>query len=129
MNKLPNKLSDLLRLAVRDAQACEADPKYKLEMETWHCPSHDGRVCFVCMAGAVMAKTQGIPAERLVVTPDAVLFKYIDLMRLGRISGIAQGRVAREFRRIVDDGYLPRLKRADWATYLCAADYLESEGL
>ena len=53
---LPNKLSDLLELAVRDARACEADPRYLLDMGKWHVPKGNG-VCQVCMAGAVIAKT------------------------------------------------------------------------
>src|SRR6187431_2046651 len=64
MSALPNKLSDLLELAVRDAQACEADPRYRLDMSAWHVPDGVGP-CRVCMAGAVMAQTIHLaPSER-----------------------------------------------------------------
>ena len=59
MNELPNKLSELIELAVRDVQACEADPRYILNMGRWHAPRNGG--CEVCMAGAVMAQTLRVP--------------------------------------------------------------------
>ncbi len=70
---LPDKPSALLRLAVSDAQKCEADPRYELRMSTWHRPNYynyqdaDSPLprCLVCMAGAVMAQTFGLdPSEQ-----------------------------------------------------------------
>jgi hypothetical protein len=55
MNQLPDKPSELIRLAVKDMQLCEADPRYKLDMRSWHRPVEGA--CHVCMAGAVMAQT------------------------------------------------------------------------
>jgi hypothetical protein len=57
--KLPDKLSELIRVAVQDMEACRIDPRYKLDMSVWHIP-RDG-ICRVCMAGAVLAKTCGYP--------------------------------------------------------------------
>lgn len=129
MKKLPKKMSALLRLAVRDAQACESDPRYELHMDTWHSASvEDNGVCFVCMAGAVMAKTQDIPIGKVVAHPTDSRFYYIDCMRSGKVVG-ATCEVAEKFSRIIMPGFIPRLGRADWTTYLRAADYLESEGL
>lgn len=56
--KLPSKLSELILLAVKDAKACEADPRYRVTIDYWHKPF--GETCYVCMAGAVMAKSLGI---------------------------------------------------------------------
>lgn len=64
MRELPNKLSDLLRLAVEDAKKAEASDKYALAMGVWHVPATVSQYymdkfgkdkCIVCMAGAVMA--------------------------------------------------------------------------
>ncbi len=60
--ELPAKLSDLLELAVRDVQKCEAEPaRFKLHMGNWHKP--DNGACVVCMAGAIMAQTIGVPDQ------------------------------------------------------------------
>ncbi len=58
MTDLPNKLSDLLDLALVDLRRVEADPTYGVKMEFWHCKV-DG-CCSVCLAGAVLAKTVGL---------------------------------------------------------------------
>lgn len=54
---LPDRLSDLLEVAVNDAKACGKDPRYKLSMMNWHEPIGDSGVCRVCLAGSVIAKT------------------------------------------------------------------------
>lgn len=61
MTVLPNKLSDLIELAIRDVQKCEAEPaRFRLAMGNWHMPVEDG-ICEVCLAGAVMAQTLALP--------------------------------------------------------------------
>ncbi len=64
--KLPNKLSDLILVAVADLEDVEKDERYKVHMGDWHHPERDGK-CFVCLAGSVMAK-------RLKAIPSAVLW-------------------------------------------------------
>ena len=56
MKELPNKLSDLLEVALEDLGKCEKDERYFIDMGDWHEPFHGGR-CSVCMTGAVMAKS------------------------------------------------------------------------
>lgn len=64
MKTLPNKPSELIRIALTDLQSCVADPEYYIiNMDTWHEPVKNGK-CEVCMAGAVMAKTLNIDRER-----------------------------------------------------------------
>lgn len=55
MNKLPDKPSELLMVAMEDLEKCENDPSYKIEMSEWV----DCRdlVCEVCHAGAVIVHT------------------------------------------------------------------------
>ena len=57
---LPNKLSDLLEVAVKDARLLARTPGYRLRMSRWYDRDSDG-VCNVCLAGAVMANTCEIP--------------------------------------------------------------------
>jgi len=52
---LPDKPSELIRLALADLALCAADPNYAIDMGQWHMPDHG--VCQVCLAGAVMAKS------------------------------------------------------------------------
>lgn len=56
MNKLPDKPSELIRLALGDMKKCEADPKYTINMDRWHDLLLEG-LCAVCLAGSVMAQT------------------------------------------------------------------------
>ena len=52
---LPDKPSELIRLALADLALCAADPNYAIDMGQWHMPEYG--VCRVCLAGAVIAKT------------------------------------------------------------------------
>ena len=56
---LPKKLWQLASLALKDLAAVERSPKYEVNMWAWHRPveSRGSKVCHVCLAGAVMAKT------------------------------------------------------------------------
>lgn len=66
MSSLPDKPSELIRVALADLAKVEADPRYVVDMGMWHeplAPPFDGK-CAVCLAGAVMAGTLGISAER-----------------------------------------------------------------
>lgn len=60
---LPDKPSELIRVALADLRKVEAMPSvYRVDMNDWHVPHPDG-VCEVCLAGAVMAQTFGAPPE------------------------------------------------------------------
>ncbi|MFN3261229.1 MAG: hypothetical protein ACE37J_11795 [Pikeienuella sp.] len=73
---LPREPWLLIRHALRDLALCEADPRYVIDMRTWHEPRIEGLSasaweiaeageagvgfkCHVCLSGAVMAKTFG----------------------------------------------------------------------
>jgi hypothetical protein len=61
--KLPDKPSELIRVALEDMRALEEDTRYRIDMGAWH---HPGPVfCHVCAAGAVMARRLGVgPATK-----------------------------------------------------------------
>ena len=64
MKALPDKLSDLFTVAVNDLEKIQKDNKYKINMPTWHSYNKRNEICYVCMAGAVMAKTLGYDRKR-----------------------------------------------------------------
>ena len=99
MTTLPDKPSELIRIALKDLEACELDPKYQINMNSWHA-TIDGK-CAVCLAGAVMARTLGISPTRDVAPEDLESdLKHrlcaLDCLRTGRVQfalhalGIAQ---------------------------------------
>ena len=58
--ELPNKLSELLRVAINDVRQAEDNENYVVDMDKWHEPIEEftrDRRCAVCMGGAVMAFT------------------------------------------------------------------------
>ena len=93
---LPTQPSALIRLALADLRACEADDRYVVDMSDWHRPAYDDdrEVCAVCLAGAVLAQTLGAPHEHAIST--AGLAEYgcdvqgpllaLDRFRRGEIS-------------------------------------------
>lgn len=60
-NTLPDKPSELIRVALFDLEACERDPLYRVEMDDWHAPKNG--VCEVCLAGATLAKRFNAPRD------------------------------------------------------------------
>lgn len=56
-SKLPDKLSDLIEVAIKDLEACEKDSRYVVCMGVWHNAYPTLNTCVVCLAGAVMAKS------------------------------------------------------------------------
>lgn len=70
MNEIPvpEKLSDLIALAIADCEALDSEV-YKPLSRNWHRPV--GRACYVCFAGAILARTLGYrPCEA--VTPESI---------------------------------------------------------
>jgi len=57
MKQLPDTPSALIRLALDDLRKIEGDDRYAVDMYNWHCPSPLAAKCYVCLAGAVMAKS------------------------------------------------------------------------
>jgi hypothetical protein len=144
MTELPNKLSALLRLAVADAQKCEAMPDvYTLDMLVWHAPKNDR--CAVCMAGAVIAQTLGVRPDQEREpgldfedhTENAL--DAINSMRGGYFRIAAEvlsvdmangaGAALDDAATVVRKAYVDGDRIAPWSTYLRAAEILEAAGL
>ena len=59
--KLPDRMSGLLAVCARDLESCVGDDRYHPWFSQWHESGVRGKTdCFVCAAGAVMAKTLGV---------------------------------------------------------------------
>ena len=92
MTKLPDKASELIRLAVNDLIAVEANPTYRIDMGTWHSGWSYTQPCLVCFAGAVMANTCKVHTSS-VVYPDnfdrdtSSKLSALDFFRVGDIQG------------------------------------------
>ena len=69
MNKLPDKPSELIRLALDDLEKAEKSPTYEVNMDRWHTQEEDG-ICHVCLAGSVMAFSLDVPAEQTIDLTD-----------------------------------------------------------
>lgn len=88
MKQLPDKLSDLMRLALDDLTKVEADPRYKVDMRQWF--KWKDYVCHVCFAGAVMAQTMeepitGISAPQYYPYDISRKLRALDLIRVGNV--------------------------------------------
>lgn len=62
--KLPDRPSELLKLAMHDLELCEQDKQYTIHMGNWHLSLPEK--CIVCAAGAVMAKSLKTPTSRTI---------------------------------------------------------------
>lgn len=54
---LPDKPSELIRVALEDVRLVEKDDRYIVFMDDWHTTRNREGACHVCLAGAVMAKS------------------------------------------------------------------------
>jgi hypothetical protein len=145
---LPDRLSDLIELAVKDARACEADPRFKLYMQQWVAPAkRRGEPCQVCMAGSVLVQSLGFSPRRewTDAEPDDAtdnkIFAVNDV-RVGEIQAAlytlhaqapttGQALAARRAATLIGDDYSSGRDggRAKWSTYLKAARMLREVGL
>lgn len=105
-NKLSEKPSEAIKQALEDLKACIEDPNYIINFTDWHSPRYvdhtdqfgngiDRKVCEVCFAGAVMAKTFECPIEEE-IAPSAFdkrtekMFSALDNFRAGNVeSGLS----------------------------------------
>lgn len=137
MTKLPNKLSDLLMLALTDLEQVENDPRYKVSMLHWHEPN--GK-CSVCLAGSVMARTLRAPLAEPLAPSDfgsnAQKLRALDDVRTGRIR-FALFQISGKYSTpgIVDYAYLDEEPsyahdRAEWWLHMQSiVGILQAEGL
>jgi hypothetical protein len=88
MKKLPEKMSDLIDVALEDLAKVEASEKYIVEMGTWHEPGEPMEACEVCFAGGVMAMSLNADPEDL-LSPDD--FKLDIANKLSALNELRMG--------------------------------------
>jgi hypothetical protein len=91
--KLPDKPSELIKVAIRDLEAVERSRVYAVSMGQWHTKFESDNVCYVCLAGSVMAKTFKIKRNKTcspasITNDDAQRKLYaLNAFRIGDIVG------------------------------------------
>jgi hypothetical protein len=98
--RLPTKPSALLKLALKDLELCEEDPRYRVEMGAiYHHPGQDKTS--VCLVGCVLAKSCCVPLRDVAgpwyLGDDGwVKFNFIDHVSTGLYySGLYPARASR----------------------------------
>lgn len=66
----PATCSALIRLALADLKAVRELPGYEVQMSSWHEQMEADGTCYVCLAGAVMARTLKADPEMDLCPPD-----------------------------------------------------------
>ena len=88
--KLPNKASDLIYLALHDLELCEKNSKYKIDMGRWH-RFRDDNLCYVCLAGSVIAQTLKYPILKTVLPSQLINYEKkliaLEKFRVGDVWG------------------------------------------
>lgn len=79
------KLSELIVEALKDVAKCEADPLYEINMNFWQKKCYITDICYVCLAGAVMAKKYGAPRQTM--TPSE-LASHLDNEEIKKLAAL-----------------------------------------
>lgn len=126
---LPDKISDLLDLALKDLRKCKKMKTRRLDMNRWF--ERRGKVCVVCMAGAVMDRTMKLEPG---TTPSGCSYSnrekilFIDEMRRGHFFG-TNNTVPPEIGHFIRNNFNERLQRAPLRIYDKAVKMLREKGL
>lgn len=91
--KLPDKPSELIRLALKDQAKILKSKTYVVDMDYWHTPipSHPSLKCVVCFAGGVISQTLKCPTYARKFPEDfnqdtRNKLRALDQLRKGEIS-------------------------------------------
>jgi hypothetical protein len=90
--KLPDKLSELILVALEDLAVVKTDPRYEIDLTTWHAPDEHNGLCSVCFAGAVIARQLSPDETTKALEPsdfseaDAEKLRALNEIRMGSIE-------------------------------------------
>ena len=93
--RLPEKPSDLIRLALKDLALVERSKIYDVDMGEWHTTRKDeerGVTCMVCFGGAVMSRTFQTPINKYAL-PEQMPYKAYNWNRLDALNEFREGRI------------------------------------
>jgi len=107
--KLPDKMSELLTIAMLDLEKAENTPRYTIDMSAWHEPNGH---CRVCLAGSVMAMRLGVE-DTVSATPGSMAdadtrrkLSAINSLRCGDIRSaysVMNKSLPLQFQKLVDE--------------------------
>mgnify|MGYP007059427276 CR=1 FL=1 len=119
--RLPDKPSELIRVALEDVKKVENTPGYKVDLREWNVVHSDGK-CHVCLGGSVLVercgakKGEGLSKSLENGTIDSVVYSKLTALDMFRLGDVEQGL---SFLGITVDG-LPE--------YLLVTDYIDRDG-
>lgn len=95
MKKLPDKLSDLIVLALHDLALCAKDKRYKIDMNRFHSIDGHSGICSICLAGAVMVKSLDVPIHKFIGSMEIIEknFKSKDEQKIWALDSIRRGQL------------------------------------
>lgn len=102
---LPDKLSELILVALEDLAKVRADPRYQINLETWHQSANrnDDGLCSVCFAGAVIAGRMAPDEINRSIRPDD--FADNDDFKLEALNDLRSGLLADALRWLTDEDF------------------------
>lgn len=99
--KLPNKMSELILLALRDLKKIEKLKSYEVDMREWHTAPEDtygeSTKCQVCFAGSVISRTLKMPKNK---TVDMSMFSNKMSNKFYALDSLRQGYVGSAYRAL-----------------------------
>ena len=105
--------SELIRVALIDLELCEKDDKYFVSMNSWHHPYKKEDICYVCLAGAVMAKSLHMNRARFGEPCD---FPRQISLKLRALNWLREGRVTKGmsvYFESMGDNIIPKIMLED----------------
>lgn len=94
---LPNKPSELLRLALDDLWECREDPRYGINMDVWFESDPKLAACQVCLAGAVLVKHCGVQRPDVPISYQHYDFPLSLCNKLVAINHLRAGSIGHAF--------------------------------
>lgn len=96
--ELPEKFSELAKLALDDLEKCERSPLYSINMGVWHEPnglrdSSFQAPCVVCLAGAVLAMHMELDPTQSISQLGSGTFEAATFNRISALDEFRRGRL------------------------------------
>ena len=113
-----SNLANELDAAIIDSEACERDPEYKIKMSYWHDVrriTDNPPICFVCLAGSVMAKTHKVSRTES-ATPGVLDIAHEQRKSLYALEELRRGRIVQGIQeRALSELYKDDIREAGFA--------------
>lgn len=105
--RLPDKIHLLIDVALNDLSKVRRSKRYEIDMGSWHRGGE--KVCTVCLAGAVMAKTFRVDPTMQIVDPDEIDIHPDDQRKLHALDFLRGGDIygALDIMRIKHPKFIP----------------------